>query len=83
MLLQLDAFVLWGIICPTGVFSFTRVLHELLNSTAYFQATVKERFSKIRENMVQYVDDFNLQHKNEDRLLNLIEEFAALQTTTI
>lgn len=76
MLLHPDGFELCRIICPRGVFSSTQVLHGLLNATAYFQSTLEPLFSKLRENMKQYVEDFNLNHENEDGLLNIVEEFC-------
>lgn len=70
-----ESYAACGIITPKGVVASRRVLPGLANATSFFQSTVEPLFSSLRPFMKAWLDDFSLHAKDEETLLNALEEF--------
>lgn len=71
-----DSQALHAFMSPDGVMQPTRTTQEVCNSAANFQACVEPCFSELRENVLEWLDDFALHHHTEEGLLHVLELFV-------
>lgn len=60
---------------PLGVFSSNRLLQGSTDAGNHFQSVTSDAFIAISDNLLQWMDDFMIHAKNEEGLLNKIEQF--------
>lgn len=78
MPLHPDSYDVAGVVCPKGVLSSTRVLHDLRNASAHFTSTVEPLFAELRQNIKAWVDDFNIHAVDENTVLDTIDRFLQI-----
>lgn len=64
-----------GIFFLNGVYSSTRVLPGLTNTTCYFHSMVEPFFHELHEHMKAWLDDFNVHAATEAHLLMCFDKF--------
>ena len=67
-----------GVVAPKGVCASTRIRQRLANAVAIFSEECRNLFSKLRDVMKAWFDDFSLRGRSEDSLLEHLQEFSKI-----